>query len=476
MNDDIVEKAINGIDEKLIGKHVERKCNYFFGDTNQKPKGGTNMKLKSAQSKWFIAFVVAAVIAVAAIVVAIVMGSTPKEPDEIVPVAGPEAGVYYYDTVDGEITLTLSEGCKFTISGPKTNKTGTYVVNGTNITLDFFKDEDGTTTATINGESVALVYDNATMTFLKKVPYTVDFNTNGGSSIDSVTVINGKTVAQPADPIKESCVFLGWYEDEALTTPFDFHAATVKANTTVYARWAQKQVGVAEYMVNFDLGYEGAGAIEPITTIGGIAYGVADPEREGYTFGGWWISMYEDGQKLSYAYTEQTVFTADTTLFAVWHENGSSKLNAPAVSVTEGTISWNAVKDAASYKLTVIDPDGIVVIDNETVIATTKTFDFASAKAGEYKISVVAVASKQENNSEPAERYFANKALNRVSSFTVENGILIFNAVENAQRYLEGKDCLMRRSTPYIRFLRHDYGCYSSAEPIPADCLLSDLL
>ena len=277
MNDDIVEKAINGIDEKLIGKHVERKCNYFLGDTNQKPKGGTNMKLKSAQSKWFIAFVVAAVIAVAAIVVAIVMGANkPQKLDVVVPTAGPEAGVYYYDTVDGEITLTLSEGCKFTISGPKTNKTGTYVVNGTNITLDFFKDEDGTTTATINGESVALVYDNATMTFLKKVPYTVDFNTNGGSSIDSATVINGKTVAQPADPIKESCVFQGWYEDEALTTPFDFHAATVKANTTVYARWAQKQVGVAEYMINFDLGYEGAGAIEPITTIGGIAYGVAD--------------------------------------------------------------------------------------------------------------------------------------------------------------------------------------------------------
>ena len=393
------------------------------------------MKLKSPQNRWFIPFVIAAVVAVAAIVVAIVAGvPSGKTPDNAY-VEGPEIGVYYYDVVDGEILLTLSAGNKFTIAGPLTNKTGTYTVDGNNMVLDFFKDEDGTTTATINGNTIALVYDNATMTFLKKTMYQVSFQVNGGSQIDATTVVNGRTVTQPADPTKANNVFLGWYADEALTVPFDFAATTVKADTTIYARWAERQVGVAEYTVDFDLGYEGADALASVTTIGGSIYDLPVPERTGYTFGGWWISMYEDGQKLSYAYTDDTVFTADTTLFAVWYADSGSKLQAPAVSVTESTITWNAVKGAASYKLTIVDPDGNILIENETVGATVKSFNFAERKAGQYTVSVVAVAGKEENNSDAAVRYFANKTLNRVSDFTVVNGILIFGGVDNAERY-----------------------------------------
>ena len=393
------------------------------------------MKLKSPQNKWFIAFVIAAVVAVAAIVVAIVGGVKPQQTGDPAYVEGPETGVYYYDVIDGEIILTLSGGNKFTISGPWTNKTGTYTVDGTNMVLDFFKDEDGSTTATINGDTIALVYDNATMTFLKKTVFTVNFQVNGGSQIETMKIVNGKTVLQPADPTKENSVFLGWYADEALTVPFDFAATTVKADTTIYARWAQKQIGAGEYTVEFDLGYEGAEPMAPITTIAGQAYGVTTPERAGFTFGGWWISMYEDGQKLSYAYTENTVFTADTTLFAVWHSEGGSKLQAPAVSVTGSTISWSAVKGAASYKLTILDPDGNILIDNETVGATVKTFDFTDRKAGAYTVSVTAVASNEANNSDAAIRYYANKTLDRVTDFTVVNGILVFGAVENAERY-----------------------------------------
>ena len=393
------------------------------------------MAFNLPKNKWFYAFLIAAVLALVAIVVAVVIGVTSALQPEYT--EGQEVGIYYYDTTDGESQLTLSGGNRFTLAGPNANKTGTYTVEGNVVTLDFFKEGDGTATATIDGDKILLVLDGRTLPFLKKINYTVNF---GDSGVSSVTVVNGKTVDKPEDPIKENKVFLGWYADQAFTTPFDFETTVIKANVTIYAKWAVKVAGVPDYNVSFDLGYDGA-ELPAKTTISGKLYGLEDPVREGYTFGGWFISMYEDGEKLSYAYDADTVFKADTTLYAVWHDDSAQTLKSPAVSVTDKAIRWNAVDGASAYKLTVIAPNGSKVIDNETIGATTRAFDFASKTEGEYIIQVVAVSGNSSKNSPAAVRYFANKALDRVSSFHIENGILIFGAVENAERYLITISC-----------------------------------
>ena len=384
---------------------------------------------------------VLALIAVAAIVVAIILGAKLNAPDDRVYGVG-EEGVYYYDVVDGKVVLTMKDG-SFTLSGA-INKTGTYSVDGNTVNLDFFKDEDGNATATFKDNALSLVYNEATMPFLKEVEFTVTFNTNGGSDIAAVKVINGNTVAKPtADPAKDNNVFLGWYADAAFTTPYAFDDVAVKSDVTVYARWAEKNNDIPDYVVKFEVGeYAGAVDLEDLTTISGTApLGLPTPVREGYTFGGWYYSMYEDGEKLAYAYVEGESFTADTTLYAVWYEDGSDKLNAPAVSVSANKISWNQVAGATVYKLTVVAPDGTVLVDNETVTGTTKQFDFAGYAAGEYKISVVAVANNAEKNSDPADRYFANKTLDKATGIFVENGVLVFGAVENAQKYFITIDC-----------------------------------
>jgi len=402
------------------------------------------MNQKLLKNKWLLATLLMIIVAIAAIVVAIVLGTTADTPDappvlENVYGQG-EEGVYYYEVVDGEVTITLRDG-NFIMDG-KINKTGTYSVDGSTIALDFFKDEDGTTTATLNGDTLSLVYNEATMSFLKKVEYTVSFEVDGGNEISDVKVINGKLVEKPeSDPSKENHVFLGWYADAEFKTPFSFAETIVKSDLTVYAKWVEKNPTVTDYKVSFDLGYEGAPEIAPIETIAGTAYGITEPERPGYTFGGWWISMYEDGAKLSYAYSDDMKFTADTTLFAVWVEEGSTKLSAPAVSVSDSLISWAPVKDAVSYKLTIVDPAGNVIVENETVTTTTKAFEFGGRDAGEYKISVIAVSQNADKNSAPADRFFANKTLDRISGIRVENGILIFDEVENAQKYTITIDC-----------------------------------
>lgn len=73
--------------------------------------------------------------------------------------------------------------------------------------------------------------------------HTVTFETNGGSAVASVQVQNGGKVTRPADPVRAGWSFLGWYQDAALTTPWNFDADTVTGPITLYAGWAQAGSG-----------------------------------------------------------------------------------------------------------------------------------------------------------------------------------------------------------------------------------------
>lgn len=398
------------------------------------------MNLKFKENKWLYAFVIACVLLVAAIIVAVVFATQKgpgNEPTQGVN-TGEGVGIYYYEMADGEILLTLSEGKIFTLAGPRINKTGTYTISDSEMVLDFVRDEDGTTTANIESDAIVLTYQDATMTFRKKVQYTVSFNCDG--AVQTQSVINGKTAVQPADPAKAGHVFLGWYADEALTELFAFETAVV-SDLTVYAKWVPTVVGQPAYTVDFDLGYADAQNPEAVQTVGGKLHTkIPEPEREGYTFCGWWISMYEDGEKLSYAYTDDMVFDADTTLFALWADNANTKLQAPEVSVGATSVSWATVKGASGYQIVITNAEGIAVLD-EPLGATTQNFDFEALPEGDYKVEVIAVAPNTANNSQAAVRYYKNKALPRVSQFQVIDGVLAFNAVENAQKYLITIEC-----------------------------------
>ena len=391
-------------------------------------------------NKWFYAFLVATVLLVAAAVVIIVISGNNQPASQVEQnyEEGAETGVYYYSVEQGEIILSLNSGNKFTIAGPGLNRTGTYTVSGKDVAFTFVQGSD-VATAVLGEGVVTMTFNGSVMTFLKQINYTVTFNTDGGDAIASATVCNGKQVAMPATPSKDGYVFIGWYADAACKTAYEFTKA-ITGDTTVYAGWVKKEAGFVEFTANFDLGYEGAAAMEALTTINGKLYGVETPERSGYTFGGWFISMYEDGQKLTVAYNEDIVLKANTTLFAVWHEVGGTKLANPDVSVTATGIKWNNVSGAASYRVKVLDAKG-GVIHEESLGATSMNYSFANLEAGDYTVEVIAVASNTANNSEATVRYFRNKTLDRVSKFQVVNGMLIFNAVENAENYKITIEC-----------------------------------
>jgi hypothetical protein len=144
--------------------------------------------------------------------------------------------------------------------------------------------------------------------------------------------------------------------------------------------------------------------------------------------------MYEDGGKLSYEYTANTVFTANTTLFALWESTTATTLPAPNVSVEAGAVKWDAIAGAGAYYLTVIGPDGETVLEKNT-LSTIENVAFSSYDAGDYEITVV--ANPGSANSSTAVRYYKNKALNRVSQFSViEPSVLIYDEVAGAEKYL----------------------------------------
>lgn len=68
-----------------------------------------------------------------------------------------------------------------------------------------------------------------------KTEYTVSFNTNGGSSISNVKVIEGNKLTKPADPIISGFKFEGWYESLNDEKAFDFETKIV-SNITLYAK------------------------------------------------------------------------------------------------------------------------------------------------------------------------------------------------------------------------------------------------
>lgn len=73
--------------------------------------------------------------------------------------------------------------------------------------------------------------------------YTVSFDTDGGSTVESQTVVTGNKTTKPAvNPTKKGYNFVGWYTDNTYTTEFDFENTIIKDNTTIYAKFEDTSI------------------------------------------------------------------------------------------------------------------------------------------------------------------------------------------------------------------------------------------
>ncbi len=70
--------------------------------------------------------------------------------------------------------------------------------------------------------------------------YTVKFETNGGSKVDSVST-TGSAISEPTAPTRDGYTFDGWYTDKELTTAYEFSSKVTKT-FTLYAKWLETEI------------------------------------------------------------------------------------------------------------------------------------------------------------------------------------------------------------------------------------------
>ena len=87
------------------------------------------------------------------------------------------------------------------------------------------------------GEGVSLFYGSKGSLYLQAQNYTVTFNSNGGSAVNSITGQAWSSFVMPI-PTKSGMSFAGWYTDEGLTRLYT-NPVIPAANLTLYAKWTE---------------------------------------------------------------------------------------------------------------------------------------------------------------------------------------------------------------------------------------------
>jgi len=76
--------------------------------------------------------------------------------------------------------------------------------------------------------------------------YTITLVANGGSSTDPIAEDYGASISAPTDPTREGHTFDGWYSDVELATEYVFDTMPGE-NITIYAKWS-----INSYQITFD--------------------------------------------------------------------------------------------------------------------------------------------------------------------------------------------------------------------------------
>ncbi len=140
------------------------------------------------------------------------------------------------------------------------------------------------------------------------IPYTLAFDSQGGTPVTAQTVPYDTLATEPTDPTRGGYTFDGWYTLSSGGVVWDFTTDTVVADATVYAQWTP-----VDYTLTYDS--QGGDAVSSETVAyGALATEPVDPTRTGYTFDGWSTAV-SGGSAWNFA---TNTMTGDRTLYAAW--------------------------------------------------------------------------------------------------------------------------------------------------------------
>lgn len=69
------------------------------------------------------------------------------------------------------------------------------------------------------------------------IQYSISFDSQGGSTVESKTATYGQLITAPVTPAKTNFVFGGWFRNSTLETRWNFNSDTITGSMALYAKW-----------------------------------------------------------------------------------------------------------------------------------------------------------------------------------------------------------------------------------------------
>lgn len=224
----------------------------------------------------------------------------------------------------------------------------------------------------------AVTYTNFFSVVVEK-KYTIQFDSNGGSTVKAIRGQAGMSVQEPEEPYRENYTFGGWYGDRDFTYKYEFETMP-EEDITLYAKWDIVQCKI----IYKD--YDGTVMKEEMVDYGSAGTPPEVPQREGYTFDKWSGSVSDVTEDITV--TAEYKITSGEDVADHGH-NYDSKITISPTTRTEGlrtytcsicgntyteaipklsdspedktgasdnntesiTIQWNKIKNAAYYEV-----------------------------------------------------------------------------------------------------------------------------
>ena len=213
---------------------------------------------------------------------------------------------------NGTLTIDTAEALSGLLAGERVYFTATPAAG-------YQFSEDG---VLADGQKVNVEYDETEESYYFNMPFgssevtvkfavPVTFMADGNKVGEDLLVLAGEKIDEfdvDDAPDKTGYTFDGWYADQALTQRFDFETTAVTGPITLYAKYT-----AASYTITF---MDGQSKYQTSTaTYGGKFTAPAAPEKEGYTFDGWYVDA-----AFSAKYDFDAAVSGNVTLYAKWTE------------------------------------------------------------------------------------------------------------------------------------------------------------
>lgn len=163
----------------------------------------------------------------------------------------------------------------------------------------------------------------------------VKFDTQGGSSVNSIKIVKNNVINKPNNPCKNGYTFVEW---QLNGKKFNF-STRVNENITLNAVWKKNNLEntLNNYMISFDS--KGGNSIgSQIIKEGGLVIRPSNPVKNGYTFVEWQLNgkRYDFASKVSsnftlVAYWQKQIEVKEETFTVTFDSNGGSSVKSQVI-------------------------------------------------------------------------------------------------------------------------------------------------